>query len=56
MTNTGDTIGNRTRDLPTCTAVPQATVPPRTPLRSTVPNTKLGIRINKDKINTVELP
>jgi hypothetical protein len=28
--NSNDIIGNRTRDLPTCTAVPQPTAPPRT--------------------------
>jgi len=28
-----DTIGNWTRDLPTCSAVPQPTVPPRTPYK-----------------------
>jgi hypothetical protein len=28
-----DTIGNRTRDLPSCSAVPQPTVPPRAPSR-----------------------
>jgi len=27
--NSSDTIGNRTCDLPTCSAVPQPTVPPR---------------------------
>ena len=27
-----DTIGNRTRDLPTCSAVPQPTAPPRAPI------------------------
>jgi len=31
MKNSSDTIGNRTRDLPTCSAVPQPTVPPRAP-------------------------
>jgi len=31
MKNSSDTIGNRTRDLPTCSAVPQPTAPPRTP-------------------------
>jgi len=30
MKNSND-IGNRTRDLPTCSAVPQPTAPPRTP-------------------------
>jgi hypothetical protein len=32
MKNSGDTIENRTRDLPACSAVPQPTVPPRAPL------------------------
>jgi len=27
-----DTIGNRTRDLPTCSTVPQPTAPPRAPI------------------------
>ena len=31
MKNSNDTIGNRTRDLPNCSAVPQPTAPPRTP-------------------------
>jgi len=31
MKNSNDTIGNRTRDLPTCSAVPQPTVPLRAP-------------------------
>ena len=31
MKNSNDIIGNRTRDLPTCSAVPQPTAPPRTP-------------------------
>ena len=29
--NSSDTIGNRTRDLPACSAVPQPTAPPRVP-------------------------
>ena len=29
MKNSSDTIGNPTRDLPTCSAVPQPTAPPR---------------------------
>jgi hypothetical protein len=32
MKNSIDTIGNRTRDLPACSAVPQPTAPPRTPV------------------------
>jgi hypothetical protein len=31
MKNSNDTIGNRTRDVPACSAVPQPTAPPRTP-------------------------
>ena len=31
MKNSSDTIGNRPRDLPACSAVPQPTAPPRTP-------------------------
>jgi hypothetical protein len=29
MKNSNDTIGNRTRDLPACRAVPQPTAPPQ---------------------------
>ena len=29
MKNSVDTVENRTRDLPTCSAVPQPTAPPR---------------------------
>ena len=31
MKNSNDTIGNRTRDLPACSAEPQPTAPPRAP-------------------------
>jgi len=31
MKNFNDTVGNRTRDLPTCSAVPQPTASPRVP-------------------------
>jgi hypothetical protein len=31
MKNSNDNIGNRTRDLPACSAVPQSTAPPRAP-------------------------
>ena len=34
MKNSSDIIGNRTRDLPACSAVPQTTAPPRTPSRN----------------------
>ena len=32
MKNSNETIGNRTRDLLTCSAVPQPTAPPRSPM------------------------
>jgi hypothetical protein len=31
--NSSDTIGNRTRDLPVCSAVSQPTAPPRNPIK-----------------------
>ena len=31
MKNSSDTIGNRTRDIPACSAVPQPAAPPRAP-------------------------
>jgi hypothetical protein len=31
--NSNDTIGNRTRDVPVCSVVPQPTTPPRAPIR-----------------------
>jgi hypothetical protein len=31
MKKSNDTIGNRTRDLPACSVVPQPTAPPRAP-------------------------
>jgi len=29
MKNSNDTVGNRTRDLPSCSEVPQLSAPPR---------------------------
>jgi hypothetical protein len=40
MTNSSDAIGNRTRDLQTCSAVPQTTTPPRTPPPPSMNGTK----------------
>jgi hypothetical protein len=31
--NSNDNIGNQTRDLPACSAVPQSTAPPRAPIK-----------------------
>ena len=36
MKNSNDTIGNRTRDLPACNAMPQPTAPPRTPMQDSI--------------------
>ena len=36
MKNSNDTIGNRTRDLLTCSTVPQPTAPPRSPFAEMV--------------------
>ena len=36
MKNSSDTIGNRTHDLPACSAVPQQTAPPRDPINSLI--------------------
>ena len=37
MNNSSDTVRNRTRDLPACSAVPQPTAPPRVPLHRVPP-------------------
>ena len=34
MKNSSDTVGNRTRDLPACSSVPQPTAPPRASRRT----------------------
>ena len=44
MKNSNDKIGNRTRDLPDCSAVPQPTASPRVPESTGAPvNFKNGI-------------
>jgi hypothetical protein len=43
MKNSNDTIGNRTRELPACSAVHQQTAPPRAPYkRELVKITSIG--------------
>jgi len=44
MKNYNYIIGNRTRDLPNCRAVPQPTAPPRAPLSPTCVQRKLTVR------------
>ena len=50
MKNSSDTIGNPTRDLPACSAVPQPTAPPRALLSQQICSRKFneifGNRIN----------
>ena len=36
MKNSNETIGNRTRDLSDCSAVPQPTAPPRVPVLAVI--------------------
>ena len=44
MKNPNDTIKNQTRDLPTCSSVPQPTAPPPAPLFVLVPGNYYGVR------------
>ena len=48
MKNSSDTIGNRTRDLPTCNAVPQPTALPRAP--------ELHIRLSELRVRVRKAP
>jgi hypothetical protein len=47
MKNSNDTIGNRTRDLPACSAVPKPTEPPRAQLNC--PKTQLHSDVTKSE-------
>ena len=49
MKNSSDTIGNRTRDPPACSTVPQPTAPPHTPIIIII----IIIIINRTSIYTV---
>ena len=60
MKNSNDTIGNRTPDLPDCSAVPQPTAPPRAPLYSSqralnFPGRYYGIIYHSDSVYTHEM-
>ena len=48
MRNSNDTIGNRNRDLPAYSAVPQPAAPPGTPLLRELKN-KMNIRKSKQQ-------
>jgi len=53
MKNSNDTIGNRTRNLPTCSVMPQPTALPRAPIRVSILNVNLSKhterKSNKDR-------
>jgi len=60
MKNSNETIGNRTRDLPACSAVPQPTAPPHAPGRKrtyskekletlVATNNETGLEVNANK-------
>jgi len=53
MKNSNDTIGNRTRDLPTCRAVPQPTAPPRARIMF-VRKHFFGVKITDPKTSSYE--
>ena len=61
MKNSNDTIENRTRDLPACSAVPQPTAPPRAPYLGATALVGQGLiiieesRSHSDTPQTVEL-
>jgi hypothetical protein len=50
MKNSNDTIGNRTRDLPACSAVPQPTALPRAPLSVVSMAAKLRLSFREEYI------
>jgi len=50
MKNSKDNIGNQTRDLPACRAVPQPTAPLRVPQSLNKENKKLVVLISKTAV------
>jgi len=57
MKNSNDAIGNRTRDLPARSAVPQPTAPPRAPSTETLNlnmyNSMIILYANEEKFVTI---
>jgi hypothetical protein len=49
MKNSNDTIGNGTRNLPACSAVPQPTAPPRRPLPTLLVNKLMMVTLEQPK-------
>jgi hypothetical protein len=57
MKNSSDTIGNRTGDLPACSAVPKPTAPPRIPvITSFQTQNNLNSRFHRHRLRLHELP
>ena len=53
MKNSSDNIGNRTRDLPVCSAVPQLTAPPRAPSVQGTPVNSTGFEVDSPNTGVV---
>ena len=51
MKNSNDTMGNRTRDLPDCSAVPQRNAPPPAPSISKIFKSKMVAVLDRDMLN-----
>jgi hypothetical protein len=50
MKNSSDNIGNRTRNLLACSAVPQPTAPPRAPIENYTTSKPLNVSLEKPQI------
>jgi len=55
MKNSSDTIGNRNRNLPACSTVPQPTAPPRAPQRGVSCTINTEHSVGKRTRNVVRL-
>ena len=56
MKNSNDTIGNRTRDLRACSAVPQLTAPPRAPTTEVVTVLTKNVWSTKPRRSYIYIP
>ena len=52
MKNSSDNVGNRTRDVPACNAVPQPTAPPRAPREGPKKGGGGNCRVNEARVDT----
>jgi hypothetical protein len=53
MKHANDNIGNRTRDLPACSAVTQQTAPPHTSNVQGTPVNSTGLEVDSPKVGQV---